>query len=123
MISNIYVVLLLGLAYAHESSPKVLSLPMRRRTIQEQSQSLTKREASAISTSLYNDVTHGVYTINITIGTPGQPVELQLDSGSSDLWVFSDAACIVANCTTGSCMNPSSDISAYLILTILRGLR
>jgi hypothetical protein len=104
MRSSLYALSLLGLAYAHESFPKVLSLPIQRRIIQQQSQLLTKREASTISTSLFNDVTHGVYTISITLGTPGQPVELQLDSGSSDLWVFSDQACIEANCTSGGCM-------------------
>jgi hypothetical protein len=76
--SSFYGPLLLGLAYAHESSPKVLSLPIQKRTIQHKSQSSTERDANAISTSLFSDLTHGVYSINITIGTPGQPVSCSL---------------------------------------------
>lgn len=28
-----------------------------------------------------------LYLINVTIGTPGQPFSLQLDTGSSDVWI------------------------------------
>ncbi|KAF3937871.1 Barrierpepsin [Dactylella cylindrospora] len=35
----------------------------------------------------------GIYYVNTTVGTPGQTIQLQLDTGSSDLWMFSEEAC------------------------------
>ena len=39
--------------------------------------------------SLYNNRQQGGYFINISIGTPPQPLSVLLDTGSSDLWVMS----------------------------------
>ncbi|KAJ1357689.1 Inositol hexakisphosphate and diphosphoinositol-pentakisphosphate kinase [Parelaphostrongylus tenuis] len=45
-----------------------------------------------------------VYTVNATVGTPGQSVALCLDTGSSNLWV------IDASCTTDACDGVPGDI-------------
>ncbi|ANB15284.1 Yps3p [Sugiyamaella lignohabitans] len=39
------------------------------------------------SAYLDNDVT--IYTINATFGTPGQPITIEIDTGSSDVWITS----------------------------------
>ncbi|CAK7269590.1 hypothetical protein SEPCBS119000_003648 [Sporothrix epigloea] len=53
----------------------------------ERMRALKKRdEGSATATSQNSDQE---YTIPVSIGTPGQVLQLDLDTGSSDLWVFS----------------------------------
>lgn len=52
-----------------------------------------------------NSLTRGGYFATCTLGTPGQHVVLQLDTGSSDIWVPSASASVCDNsaCTLGSC--------------------
>ncbi|GFF37808.1 probable aspartic-type endopeptidase OPSB [Aspergillus udagawae] len=35
-----------------------------------------------------------MYWVNATVGTPGQLVQLQIDTGSSDVWVFGPHSCV-----------------------------
>ncbi len=37
--------------------------------------------------TLDNNATKGVYFVQVTVGTPGQPQDLTIDTGSSDVWV------------------------------------
>jgi hypothetical protein len=61
-----------------------------------------KRDGSVV-VSLLNEVVS--YDITIEVGTPAQTVNLQLDTGSSDLWVLAPEACDTATCTcpSGGC--------------------
>jgi hypothetical protein len=43
------------------------------------------------------------YFIETQIGTPPQTVELKIDTGSSDTWAYTPAACSAVNCQGGSC--------------------
>ncbi|TVY54087.1 putative aspartic-type endopeptidase opsB [Lachnellula cervina] len=42
---------------------------------------------STVTESLANNVTGGLYAASITVGTPPQKLTLQIDTGSSDVWV------------------------------------
>lgn len=47
---------------------------------------LRKRAGDPVNVQLFNDA-QNMYQINITLGSPGQDFIVQLDTGSSDLWV------------------------------------
>ena len=51
----------------------------------------------------YKDI--GAWLVNVTFGTPGQTVAIQLDTGSSDLWAYAPGVCELTNkgCQGGSC--------------------
>jgi len=53
---------------------------------------LVKR--ATVTEALYN--AQYLYIANVTIGTPAQPISLQIDTGSSDIWMSSSTA---QNCT------------------------
>lgn len=62
-----------------------------------------------ITATLGNAVTTGLYYANVTVGTPAQQLSLQIDTGSSDVWVPSSTASICQDtrdggCPGGSCM-------------------
>ncbi|OAA73433.1 Peptidase A1 [Cordyceps fumosorosea ARSEF 2679] len=54
-----------------------------------------QRRASSVEAGISNLLQDGGYFVNVTVGTPGQKFSLQLDTGSSDVWVPSSgsAAC------------------------------
>ncbi|EHY58348.1 hypothetical protein HRR83_007287 [Exophiala dermatitidis] len=65
---------------------------------------LARRQSSkTVQASLDNEIL--LYLINVTVGTPGQPFSLQLDTGSSDIWFPAVNADIcednVQNCPLG----------------------
>ncbi|KAJ6002605.1 hypothetical protein N7451_005152 [Penicillium sp. IBT 35674x] len=64
-------------------SPAVVGLPITR---SKRSQALQKRSSKIASSTLYN-VENSYYMVNITIGTPAQNFSLEIDTGSSDIWV------------------------------------
>jgi predicted aspartyl protease len=87
------------------ASAKTLSLPIfqpEKRNIHARSK-LARRASGTASVSLGNDVQDGLYYVNATVGTPGQTVQLQIDTGSSDIWMFSPSACQEAHCLGHSC--------------------
>ena len=70
---------------------------------------LDRRQARTIQEVIGNDRTKGGYFATCKVGTPGQDVTLQLDTGSSDIWVPDSGANICSQgsnsegCTLGSC--------------------
>lgn len=75
---------------------------------------------STITATLSNGV--ALYYTNVTVGTPGQPFQLQIDTGSSDVWIPSSSAALCKSayaegCPQGSC---KSYTAPYILLLIQR---
>jgi hypothetical protein len=77
----------------------VVKLPFNKRLSQRGS---VKRD-DVLPVTLMNDVIS--YDIEVGVGTPPQTLSLQLDTGSSDLWVLTPGACdtTTCKCPTGGC--------------------
>ncbi|KAH8747915.1 aspartic peptidase domain-containing protein [Hyaloscypha sp. PMI_1271] len=82
----------------------VRTAQLQRRSLVLQRRSLGRR-AGTVTAELANAEVQGLYAANITIGTPPQSFGVQIDTGSSDLWVPSDAACAVATQLQNGCPN------------------
>lgn len=80
-------------ALAELSSEYVIAAPIARRSVPRR-EAISERDTTAVD--LKNDYLNLQYTMNVSIGTPPQPVTLQLDTGSTDLWVVTPDACQAA---------------------------
>ncbi|KAE8365024.1 aspartic peptidase domain-containing protein [Aspergillus caelatus] len=95
-------VLALGLFSLVAAEPKVVTLPLSR----SERHILEKRKyAGAL---LGNDILDGkgLYWVNASVGTPPQPVQLQVDTGSSDVWMFGPQSC---DLNTSPCLGNAYD--------------
>ena len=81
------------------ASPKVFSLDFQKGFKSTSPGDKLRRRQDSVEAVISN--AEIFYQINVTIGTPPQPFGLQLDTGSSDIWVpaFGSEACIQG--TTG----------------------
>lgn len=79
---------LLGLLALAMAEPKVVHMPMTRN---RNANNLYKR--ATVNVTVVNDVFDGLYFVNATIGNPPQLVQLQIDTGSSDVWFFGPKSC------------------------------
>jgi len=70
-----------------------------------------EERADTIIASLGNAVASGLYYANVTVGTPAQSLSLQIDTGSSDVWVPSSTASICEDTKDGGCPGGSFDYS------------
>lgn len=99
---------LCGLAIGSMAHGQVVQWNIEKRR-SEEDKTLDTRQARTIEEVIKNDKTKGGYFATCKIGTPGQDVTLQLDTGSSDIWVPDSGANIcsqsrVSNgCELGSC--------------------
>jgi hypothetical protein len=65
---------------------------------------LSRRDAHAAT--IANNITGGGYYVDVEVGTPGQPITMVLDTGSSDAWIVSYQADL---CTSRSLQNKYGD--------------
>jgi hypothetical protein len=71
------------------------------------------RRADTHEGVITNELTRGGYFATCSMGTPPQNLTLQLDTGSSDIWVPWSLAtvCEADKCTLGNCAQPSQSPS------------
>jgi len=76
------------------------------------------QKRGAFTVALSNDpyVEGGFYFVNVTVGTPPQSVQLDIDTGSSDVWMFGAHSCV--NSTLG-CAGGTFDESASTSLILI----
>ncbi|KHN97694.1 Peptidase A1 [Metarhizium album ARSEF 1941] len=65
--------------------------------------------ARTLQSDVSNEQIQGGYFVAVKIGTPGQELSLQLDTGSSDVWVPSNKAPVCVDKTQGGCPFGSFD--------------
>lgn len=80
-------------------APRVVRMP----TSRLHGNQLKKRDHGSVI--LGNAVSEGLYYVNASVGTPHQSVALQIDTGSSDVWMFGPRSCDAktSHCLGGDC--------------------
>lgn len=96
-------VVLTALLSSALADPKVVQMEVERRPSTQRMAQLSKRDDVA-NVTLSNAIFDGLYFVNVTIGRPPQMVQLQLDTGSSDIWFFGPGSCSSSSqCRGGEC--------------------
>lgn len=85
---------LLALLLAATASANVVRIPVARNspgtTVSRRNPHLTKR--ASFTESLVNNITGGGYYASVSVGTPGQDIDMILDTGSSDAFIVASGA-------------------------------
>lgn len=110
--------LALPLSTLAESAPKVVGLEFEKRELWSGKEP-TLRKRKYDNTEIYNAQASLLYLVNVTVGTPGQKLSLQLDTGSSDIWLPSSSStqCSATGqrCTANGAYNQAKS-STYSLL-------
>lgn len=85
--AGLFVSLTMASPIARDSVSGVVSLPVVHRLKDQKVASNSEKRRRSYGETLDNDLY--AYFADINVGTPGQPNTVQIDTGSSDLWVFS----------------------------------
>ncbi len=90
-------------------SPAAQIAQLQRREASLRGRALDKRglfeRADTVTADLTNARTQGLYFANVSVGTPGQALQLQIDTGSSDVWVPAAEAALCGDARAGGCPN------------------
>ncbi|MCJ1431537.1 hypothetical protein MMC27_000890 [Xylographa pallens] len=100
-------------------NPSVLAVHIQKPLAQPlEANELSRRQSGTVSTPAVNANTFGTrYNANITVGTPPQAVGIQIDTGSSDLWMNTPGSkyCTgTGNCTDGTYNVNASSTAQYI---------
>ena len=68
--------------------------------IRDQARRKLRKRDSTLQVTLDNE--EALYFANVTLGTPGQDLRLDIDTGSSDVWMFETGYCDKS--TTQQCL-------------------
>ncbi|KAH7327158.1 aspartic peptidase domain-containing protein [Rhexocercosporidium sp. MPI-PUGE-AT-0058] len=92
---------------SRSSSAQIAQLQQREASLR--GRALNKRglfeRADTVTADLTNARTQGLYFANVTVGTPAQALALQIDTGSSDVWVPAAEAALCSDVRQGGCPN------------------
>ena len=95
-------------------SPSAQTAQLRAREASLRGRALNKRglfeRADSVTAELTNARTQGLYFANVTVGTPAQALALQIDTGSSDVWVPAAEAALCSNAREGGCPNGQCEL-------------
>jgi len=116
--------LLAGAAHASAGNG-VVQWDIQRTQRQEEFQRLNRRlqrRADPDQEIITNEKARGGYFATCRLGTPGQDMTLQLDTGSSDIWVPDSDARVCTEvgtegCVLGTCMAPQPSLKYIISLT------
>lgn len=79
-------------------SPRVIGIDFEKRNIPDpiaHDQARLRKRQNVVTETLDNELT--LYYANLTLGNPPQPLQLSIDTGSSDLWVNSAQSSLCAS--------------------------
>lgn len=89
----------LGYLLSHSYAANVVSYSLKRTELDIETISRRTTYTEVLNNSVY----YGQYYASVQVGTPSQTIELQLGTGSSDVWVLDSSAPL---CLTGNCRTP-----------------
>lgn len=96
------------LVAASQAIEGVVQFDIERRQLQPRVRLDKRAPADAFEEVITNDRSRGGYFLTCNVGNPPQNLTLQLDTGSSDIWVPASSACKPSakkpnGCSLGSC--------------------
>ncbi|KAK7961852.1 uncharacterized protein PG986_002677 [Apiospora aurea] len=83
-----------GSLIASIAHAQVVQFDIAKKTTQPNRQRLSKREATTYEETITNEKQRGGYFATVSVGSPAQKLTLQLDTGSSDIWVPSSSSSV-----------------------------